>query len=143
LTPPTLAPAAPWLVSRAPGAARASLDVIELSVIAIGWGSEDDAIVVEDCQRLLVSMHRKIEIPASALLRETPARTRKLLAIRPLQRNVGGGSPAWTSFATGSSVRITDRNNRIRLYTNTVNNLGLTYRPSIEVLRASRHLRAG
>ena len=80
----------------APGAARSSLDVIALSVIAIGWGSDDDAIVVEGCQRLLVSMHSKIKIPASALLRETPARTRKLLAMRPLQRNVGVGSSGWT-----------------------------------------------
>jgi hypothetical protein len=27
----------------------------------IGWGSDDDATVLEGCQRLLVSTHRKIE----------------------------------------------------------------------------------
>jgi hypothetical protein len=65
--------------------------VIAGSVIAIGWSSDDDAIVLEDCQRLLVSMHRNIESFGEYAAPQTPVKTPTLLAIRRLQRNIGGG----------------------------------------------------
>jgi hypothetical protein len=81
--------------------ANASFSVIAPSVIVIGCDSDDDAIVLEGCQRVLLSMHRKIEALGKCAATGTLARTRKLLALRRLQRNVGGGSVHWTIFATG------------------------------------------
>ena len=110
MTRPTLAPAAPRLVSMASMAeANPSFSVIASSVIAIGCDSDDDAIVVEGCQRVVVSMPRKIETLGKCAARETQARTRKFLALRGLQRNVGVGSSGWTRTSKPSDYQVNEQ----------------------------------
>jgi hypothetical protein len=70
-------------------------------------------------------------------------RTRNCLALLELRRDLEIGSPVWTTFAIGSSVPHDGSKQPNPVVTNTINNLRLAYRPSVEVLPASRHLRAG